>query len=600
MIISGGCGILFLFLWSGGVDAFATRSCRHKAIGRLDRDVPFRMSAARRGPEEPAYDNYDDDENDDDDVYYDTRMFSENPEVERLRNMPYEGDYYNEDDTETSSEKQQQLTPRRSRQAENDAFWQDEDEDDSYYYEDEYEDDDDDYDEDDDYDFEEDNEGDDDTGNFWSNPPAGLDSINPEQQRSSSSRRRRPPMSSPSRRSRRRRKTTFRSGTPAPPSSITEIYDKLFFGGLDGVMEVPLGTDKTRIGGTRGKFDGLTFLEDAGFIEPTPKRRRRRRLSPIFDEEQQEYNDDDDNYDDYEDGWDDNGYDDKEPDEDAGAIATPSTPRRPRSRAQRPRIELEEEEEEESDDDEEQIPEMRRRRVAPRRRRRQQQRRRGRPPPRRNRKNDWVTDEVSTWFQGDGQEQDNNGWFGGANELQDRRRQRQRKQNPFSASVTKFMDDLFKGERGFFDDDEDDDYGRPRRKRRRQRRAPVYDDDDDWRRNDDDDDEEWDSSDDWEDDDNGGRFDGNGVVDAEIEDERRRKKKKKKKQQPEWEGLKSQLERVPPPNVPAWGPSGELGIDARTKAALDALQEIREGREKVELKKHRTREAQEEMVVLRA
>ena len=41
-----------------------------------------------------------------------------------------------------------------------------------------------------------------------------------------------------------------------------------------------------------------------------------------------------------------------------------------------------------------------------------------------------------------------------------------------------------------------------------------------------------------------------------------------------WEERALAVERVPPANVPAWGPTGDLGIDARTKALQDVLQDI--------------------------
>lgn len=60
------------------------------------------------------------------------------------------------------------------------------------------------------------------------------------------------------------------------------------------------------------------------------------------------------------------------------------------------------------------------------------------------------------------------------------------------------------------------------------------------------------------------------------------------------------FERVPPSGVPAWGPSGAVGVDARTKATLDALEDIREATRKVEQKEEQCINAKEDLVVLKA
>jgi hypothetical protein len=88
-------------------------------------------------------------------------------------------------------------------------------------------------------------------------------------------------------------------------------------------------------------------------------------------------------------------------------------------------------------------------------------------------------------------------------------------------------------------------------------------------------------------------------VDAVIEDEDEVKEPKRKRARTVEERAAA-FGRVPPSGVQAWGPSGEVGVDARTKATLDALEEIREGTRKVELKEEECIEAKEDIVVLKA
>lgn len=88
-------------------------------------------------------------------------------------------------------------------------------------------------------------------------------------------------------------------------------------------------------------------------------------------------------------------------------------------------------------------------------------------------------------------------------------------------------------------------------------------------------------------------------VDAVIEDVEEAKEPDRKREQT-IEQRAAAFERVPPSGIPAWGPSGEVGVDARTKATLDALEDIREATRKVELKEEQSIEAKEDLVVLKA
>lgn len=65
-----------------------------------------------------------------------------------------------------------------------------------------------------------------------------------------------------------------------------------------------------------------------------------------------------------------------------------------------------------------------------------------------------------------------------------------------------------------------------------------------------------------------------------------------------WEERALAVERVPPADIPAWGPSGELdGIDARTKALSDALEDIQIAKQKVQ-ERQRTVEISKEAVAI--
>lgn len=131
--------------------------------------------------------------------------------------------------------------------------------------------------EDDRYDFydEEDEEGDE-GGNFWSNPPARYDEVPPKgrvpRPNEPPRERRRPQRARNG--SERRRKSTFRSGTPPPIPVVGDFYNQLFWYGFDP-NESNSPADKTMFGGTKGKFNGLSYLYDDDDDERGPRRRRR-------------------------------------------------------------------------------------------------------------------------------------------------------------------------------------------------------------------------------------------------------------------------------------------------------------------------------------
>ena len=70
------------------------------------------------------------------------------------------------------------------------------------------------------------------------------------------------------------------------------------------------------------------------------------------------------------------------------------------------------------------------------------------------------------------------------------------------------------------------------------------------------------------------------------------------KKERSWEERALAAEQIPP-NVPAWGPSGSLGIDARTKAIQDALEDVQTARQKFEKKEKKESMARESLTILR-
>jgi len=66
-----------------------------------------------------------------------------------------------------------------------------------------------------------------------------------------------------------------------------------------------------------------------------------------------------------------------------------------------------------------------------------------------------------------------------------------------------------------------------------------------------------------------------------------------------WEERALAVERVPPANVPAWGPTGDLGVDARAKALQDALEDIQMAQQRVEERRQQVAALKDDMAVLR-
>ena len=66
-----------------------------------------------------------------------------------------------------------------------------------------------------------------------------------------------------------------------------------------------------------------------------------------------------------------------------------------------------------------------------------------------------------------------------------------------------------------------------------------------------------------------------------------------------WEERSMAIERVPPPDVPAWGPKGDLGMDARSYAISEATQDILAAKRRVEAKEASVEKRREELSILK-
>jgi hypothetical protein len=161
-------------------------------------------------------------------------------------------------------------------------------------------------------------------GNFWMNPvpwkKGATNSMSAVE--NENNRRRRRTSSRPS-----MTKTSFPSGrNPKPPSPMVDLYNRLFWFGLEPLEDTSSsngsgGTDKyndrnnyaydsdsdkrTMFGGTKGKFNGLSFLYDSVGVVPPEQQRpyrqsRRQRESFEYDNANNDNNNnnDDDDYDD--------------------------------------------------------------------------------------------------------------------------------------------------------------------------------------------------------------------------------------------------------------------------------------------------------------
>ena len=391
------------------------------------------------------------------------------------------------------------------------------------------------------------------------------------------------------------RRTTFRSGAPKPPEPVADFYDRLFWYGFNPDETIAPG-DKTLFGGTKGKFNGLALYEDDERRKPS---RRRKRPPQQFRADEW--------YDDMIDSLDSEYVDNEDFDEEisvSGGSAMEEE-RVPRARRSLPPEETYYSYEDEDHEEEVNALETkvsRKRRQSPlqdnyfgeeRYERRLRKPGRGRPTGKR-RGGDRISNQVSSWFGPDDTDDDvkRRDNFGRAARSRPPRRKQQEEQ---SWSFTNILDGIFGVNREEVDINAAmynrqmglDDSGRSVGGRKRQRRQGYVEEV-----------VETSSAAEVE-----VREDLNIPdvvdVDAVIEEEDITEPPQRKRERT-IEERAAAFERVPPSSVPAWGPSGAVGVDARTKATLDALEEIREATRKVELKEEQCIEAKEDIVVLKA
>lgn len=332
--------------------------------------------------------------------------------------------------------------------------------------------------------------------------------------------------------------------------------------------------DKTVFGGTKGKFNGLSFLYDAEEAKPT-NRRSPRGLPPAGTIDYDDFYD-------LEEGaeyYDEIGDDQSDKVSQRRSLKPPmdlpyprSEPQEPQARQSRSRPSRRGDYYERADDDE--VHGLRQR---------------GRSTS--------ASKQVSSWFSSGGEDIDDD--LGDTNfEARRRRRNQESEWSPFNVLDVFFgvNRDQMKGQA--------DEYnakmgiGEARSRRRKLERAsprrPGYT----YRYND------------------GGYEPLAADVDisaepfqndtnvASIASKDRRQYEKDQERKPRrvertWEERALAVEQVPPPAIPAWGPSGGLGMDSRSKAVLDAIEDIQTARQKLEGKEKKEALAREEITILK-
>eukprot|EP00980_Cylindrotheca_fusiformis_P015218 scaffold4222_cov115-Cylindrotheca_fusiformis.AAC.14 len=404
-------------------------------------------------------------------------------------------------------------------------------------------------------------------GSYWSNPSGTMDRPIPKRNRppsrqfqdSNSARfRQRPPS----------RRSPVRTGQRPPPKPARDFYERLFWYGFDPAESEEVG-DKTVFGGTKGKFNGLSYVAPDGANVGTYRRQlppRRREYDQYYDDE---LGDEFDNYETSE----------ERSNPSLGSIKPPNDFPYPRSEKNRARS---------------------------RRRRRQSTR----PSEYYDEvgyddnygAKDWIAKSVSSWFSGN----DDDSLY------DDTRSRRRKKRDKSEWSPFNIVDAFFRVDRealqykaDLYNEKMGLGKSKPSPTRRRQRassirdtpRRPGYA----YRYNGDDED------------DLGPILDidppvaerGESIAENDDDEDPTSSKHNgsaaPRPQKPEksWEERSLAVERVPPADIPAWGPSGELPFDARTKAIVDALEDIQTAKQKLRKREKREALAREEITILR-
>jgi hypothetical protein len=413
---------------------------------------------------------------------------------------------------------------------------------------------------------------------------------------------------------------------------VADFYDRLFWYGFNPDESIAPG-DKTLFGGTKGKFNGLDFFEDDERRRRKPAHKRKRPpqafradawYDDIMDSLDSEYADD---------------YEEEVEIVEAVRRTPGSEVRAPRKRRSLPPEETyysyadadegeellkDDDDKEDGEEDEEIVTSENVRRQprkdvrTPRRRQplppedvyyeqeeRYERRPRGASPGRgrpssRGRSGDQISNQVSSWFGPDDTDDERERASDYGRARRKPRRRPQQEDDDESWSFTNILDGIFGVNREEVDmnaamynkqmglDKPARSQRRPSRRTRTGQAYPYVEErrqsvaSSDYRKDEDD-------------------LDTLDVVDVDavIEDEEETKQQKRRRDRT-IEDRAAAFERVPPSGVPAWGPTGAVGVDARTKATLDALEEIREATRKVELKEEQCIEAKEDIVVCKA
>jgi hypothetical protein len=469
-------------------------------------------------------------------------------------------------------------------------------------------------------------------GNFWSNPTNGVDRPPPrisrrgkrQQQRNiydddedtdyendgdddddgDSSRRQRRRQTSPRRRpqQQQRSRTPARTGTPQVPQVFKDFYDTIFWFGFDIDESADVG-DKTVFGGTKGKFNGFNYISAAKNERSNGSSGRRkipdRRLPPAKsdkmttrrgydDNRRREDVDMDDDY--YDDDDDDDDIYNKEingvsyyDDDDSKDTNKKNTSRpSPSRRNTPPTDEIDDRKSYYDDDDEytnrrvngsknrdlryddDEDDEFVERRSGSRRRRRQQN------------SGDWSPINMIESFLGiDKEEMDykanayNSKMGLGRQKLSSQQKRERNRRRPDDQQRGQARD--YPERSGYayrYDVSEDDDQN-----------PPILDIDPS-------DDPEKLSS----------RSNSGSQRQVSADDDTKIETRKKERS---WEERQIAMEQVPPADVVAWGPSGELPMTAREKAFYDAQEDIQTAQRKLKLLVEKESNAKEEITILK-
>jgi hypothetical protein len=363
------------------------------------------------------------------------------------------------------------------------------------------------------------------------------------------------------------RRSKLSSGGQGPPAPIKDLYEQLFWSGFDPDDSDEVG-DKTVFGGTKGKFNGLSYLLSA----EEGKAQNRNRL-PASKRNYEK------SYDDYDD-------DDEEDMDSDGRKKQWAPPRvKPPNDLVYPK----------SDSND---------RLSRRERKQRPGRRGGRDDDSGVSLGNWASGQVSSWFNDD-EDDDDDDKYDDYDSGRGRRRQNRRQNtewSPFNVLDAFFGLDRkdMKSKAEIYDEK----MGLRQSKRRRERQTlsrdmprragyayPYKEEEGD---------------------------DGESPLVADIDttaeviatDSAASKnnknaanvqdtERKSRSRESSWEERALAVERVPPADIPAWGPTGELPVDARAKAIMDALDDIQVAKRKVEAKKKKEDLAREDVTILK-